>query len=138
MLTSFILINLILLIITIIGWILFSDYNSYAKSVIGGLMWFIGTISLIVFFLVAGIHGEFGYNTYKETSTTNFSKALANDHSSVTIIYNNKPYVWLHYNVVYNFDSITNIIVCERTSVLGCQVDETMKIVTPPYKPEEK
>ena len=131
MLTSYILILIVLLILAVEGFTIATKTNDAYIGVLSMILALCSSVGFLIFGFCAGLGGECGYNTYKEYSTTDFTKALATDHSSVTTVYKGVPYVWKDYNVVHNFHSITNILIYERTSVLGCQVGSGMKIVTP-------
>lgn len=131
MITSYILITLLFLLLVILGFTVFSKTNSDAIGIPSLIIAILSSAAFIVFGVSAGVGGEWGYNTYKEYSTTEFTKALATDHSNVTIVYKNKPYVWKDYSVVHNFHSITNILIYDRISVLGNPIEAGMKIVTP-------
>lgn len=109
------------------------------SELVGGSCIIIGVILMtatVMFPIVSGFGGEFGYNTYKEITTTTFSKALLSDHSAVVINYADKPYIFNQFNVVHNYSSISNIIICERRSTFGKQMEFNIKIVTPSYQEE--
>ena len=131
MITSYLLTLFILAILAIVGITCGLKINNVALGVSLTILGMISTASFFIFAFAAGLGGECGYNTYKEYATTDFTKALATDHSSVTIIHNGTPFIFKDYNVVHNFHSITNILIYERTSVLGCTIEKGFKIVTP-------
>lgn len=136
MLISIILFTLIFLILGITSIYIGSSSGS---ELVGGLCIIIGVILLtatVMFPITGGFGGEFGYNTYKEIITTNFSKALLSDHSAVVINYADKPYIFTQFNIVHNYSSISNIIICERRSAFGNQMEFNIKIVTPSYQEE--
>lgn len=77
----------------------------------------------LIFVLAAGLGGGFGCYKATEFDTKEFSKALANDHNSVTVVYKNKPYLFTDYKVVNSYDSIENVHIYYTTSVFGVEND---------------
>ena len=140
MLTSFILYALVFVILAIVGFVVAGKAYSASWGVPGMILGLISSVALLALLLGGGVEGQFGYNTYREVPTANFSKALLSDHSAVVIKYPNddsgRAYTFPQFNVVNNYYSITNILICERRSVFGCQTEFNIKIVTPTYKEE--
>lgn len=132
MLTTFITTMVVLIASAILGFWMSNKFDWGWKHGMGVILGLMGTIGGVLFFILAGMTGEGGFKTYTETPTTQFTKAMAADHSSVTIVYGGKPYLYEQYNVVNNFDSITNILICEGRSVIGAQTKWDIKIVTSP------
>jgi hypothetical protein len=131
MITTFVLVFTVLVISAILGGYLASSNGDNASGFIGVILCVVGILGCVAVLIGGGVGGAFGFNTYTETTTNNFSKALSTDHSAVTIVYNNQPYLFNQYDVVNNFDSITNITVCERYSIFGVRGDFNIKIITP-------
>jgi hypothetical protein len=137
MLASIILFTLMFAILAITTGCIAAKADSEGVSILATILCLVLSVATIVLPLAGGCGGEFGYNTYKEVPTTNFSKALLSDHSAVVIRYpaeNGQSYTFTQFNVVHNYSSITNIIICERKSVFGNQTEFNIKIVTPPYQ----
>lgn len=134
MLTSFILYVVSLLILTITGFYMSFNFFDW-RGLFGGCMGLLSSIALL--FIIAGsICGDIGFDTYDIKTTENFTKAIATDHSSVTIIYDKQPYVFEQFNVVNNFDTITNIVVAEKKNLFGFTLNTAIQILTPKYKSE--
>ena len=117
-----------------------ANVRSEGVSILATILCLVLSVATLVLPLAGGCGGEFGYNTYKEVLTTNFSKALLSDHSAVVIKYPNddsgRAYTFNQFNVVHNYESITNILICERRSVFGNQTEFNIKVVTPNYREE--
>lgn len=124
---------------TVLG-IIATKTDSEGIGIISTLFCLCSFVALLILLLGGGISGLFGYNTYKEFPTENFSKALLSDHSAVVIKYPNddsgKAYTFSQFNIVHNYYTITNILICERRSVFGNQTEFNIKIVTPTYREE--
>ncbi len=140
MLTSLILYAVLFTILAIIGFVVAGKAYDAAWGVPGMILGLVASVALLALLLGGGVSGEFGYNTYREVPTSNFSKALLSDHSAVVIKYPNddsgRAYTFNQFNVVHNYYTITNILICERRSVFGNQTEFNIKIVTPNYKEE--
>jgi len=140
MLSSLILLAVTFVILAVTGFVVAGKAYSAAWGVPGMILGLIASVALLALLLGGGVGGEFGFNTYREVTTSNFSKALLSDHSAVVIKYPNddsgKAYTFSQFNVVHNYYSITNILICERRSVFGNQTEFNIKIVTPTYREE--
>lgn len=134
MLSSLILLAVTFVILAITGFVVAGKAYSAAWGVPGIILGLVASVALLALLLGGGVNGDFGYNTYKEITTTNFTKALTKDHSSVIIMYDGRPYVFTQFNIVHNYESITNILIYEKRSVFNIQTEFNIKIVTPPYQ----
>ena len=128
MLSAFILTTVIVVVITILGgWLVFKTIggSNDASAFLSVLLLFAGIVGIMCVLVGGGLAGHFGFSTYTETTIpiTQFSKALSSDHNSVIIIYEGKPYLFNEYFVVNNYEKITNILVKDRESILGNQVE---------------
>lgn len=133
MLASFLLYAALFLILAIVGFNVVVKCDSANWGIPGMIVGLISSVAFICFVVAGGCGGEFGFNTYREVPTTNFSKALLSDHSAVIIRYCDANYTFTQFNAVYNYNSITNIVICEKRSVLGCQVQFDVKVPSQPY-----
>jgi len=140
MLASIILFTLMFIVLAIGSGCIAAKARSEGVGVLSTILCMVLSVAAFVLLLAGGLGGQFGFNTYKEVLTTNFSKALLSDHSAVVIKYPNddsgRAYTFPQFNVVHNYYSITNILICERKSVFGCQTEFNIKIVTPTYREE--
>lgn len=126
MVTTFFLILAILIIVGTLNviWINRSDYDDRFPVLTFIILCMFG----IIFVMGAGLGGGFGCYKATEIDTKEFSKALANDHNSVTVVYKGKPYLFTDYKVVNGYDSIENIHVYYTTSVFGVQNDFALTV----------
>ena len=132
MIVSYISIIILLILLGIIGKVIADTIEfNYFYEAFGVILAFVSFTAAFLFGIYAGFGGGFGFNKYTEVTTSNFTKAITTDKNSVVIVYDGKATVWPQYSVVTHFDYITNIIICERRSVLGNLIESNIKIVTP-------
>ena len=136
MLASFILYAMVLVVLTIAGFVTADKARCEGWGIFGMIVGLISAVAFICLIFGGGCGGEFGFNTYKEVPTTNFSKALLSDHSAVVIRYDDVSYTFNQFNAVHNYNNITNIVICEKKSVFGCQVLFEVKVPYQPYVEE--
>jgi len=130
MITSFILTLIVFVAVFFLGIWIISSSNTNVSQIFGTILSVVAAFGFVIFLLTSGIGGAFGYNTYTEITTSNFDKALTTKRNAVTIVYEGGAYIFNQFDVVNNFESITNIVICNRKTVLGLEIKD-IKVLIP-------